>query len=678
MAIGDVINPKRARLQANERLDTVDIADVVSDSARDHLDAYSRAVEAAPHNVGSSTPTGLIFQGFGLTLNPTASNDSKVRVQSPTGVAFDSNGRMLIKESGVTVDLTLPAGNSQIYAYFVENSTDVSTRRFISVASPFAESGRSIATKLKSDVGFFTRTGDQTAIVASDVVNGRTTALCFLGVTNNAAGVVTMTGYDAVTAPNGAFAVNRSTSVLAPTTLPPANTAGGSVITMHGLVEAALFMIGQAFWKGSTSFVPSAANNFGAFTSTPAGIAGLFNSLGESVVTPITTWQSWNQKRRSLVDHNGYRMGQVSELDENWCRGGSQSLIVSTASFGTNNSANPANATVNNGVFNFSGPNSAGTWSVPQVTPGMTILSVVANRVLTAPDVMSFEAFDTAPTAGPAAGTRIAVVTGVTTTGAINVPADTARLPWTVPPGHSISTVVGIGATTGNSYIPNWVFTCVVDPDGWAFAPSNNGAGSCQRSYVDPTVNINHRGVRMTGQGTVAAVGVLATEGFETFIGPDTAFVMEWMLRSGTISDGTNKRKFGVGVLNNINDKILAIYNENTTTNWQLEEASINTTTYAIVSGVATDTGVAVVANTTYRMRIEIFGSNVSSVASGSHRVRAFINGALVADITTSTFAEDMIKPVIFSGVTASGGPYDFTVGRLRRVWNHLLNGDNV
>jgi len=89
MSTGDVLNPKRVRLQANERLDTVD-TDPLSAAAREHLDAYARAVEAQPRNVGSSTPTGLIIQGFGLTLNPTNPTDAKVRVQSALGVAFDA------------------------------------------------------------------------------------------------------------------------------------------------------------------------------------------------------------------------------------------------------------------------------------------------------------------------------------------------------------------------------------------------------------------------------------------------------------------------------------------------------------------------------------------------------------------------------------------------------------
>ncbi len=291
MAIGDILNPKRVRTQANERLDVAD-ADAVSFVAREFLDAHSRAIEAAPRNVGSSTPTGLIVQGFGLTLNPTGPTDAKIRVQSAVGVAFDANGRLLIKEAGVQVDLILSTGNSQIYAYYVETASDSTVRRVISVSSPFAEGSASISTKLKGDVAFFVRTGDQTSIVASDVVNGATTALCFLGVANNSGGAVTMTGYNGTTAPNGAFATNRITTVTTPATLPQANTAGGSITAMHGLVTAALYMIGQALWKGSVVSPPTTANNFQAWTPHTMSVATLSEYLVAGNFVGASTFDS--------------------------------------------------------------------------------------------------------------------------------------------------------------------------------------------------------------------------------------------------------------------------------------------------------------------------------------------------------------------------------------------------
>jgi hypothetical protein len=289
MSAGDILNPKRARTQANERLDTVD-TEALSSATRSFLDAYSRAVEAIPRNVGSSTPVGLIFQGFGLTLNPTSPSDAKIRVQSPVGVAFDSDGRMLIKEAGVTTDLTLSAGNSQVYAFFIETAGDTTVRREITVSSPYVEGGNAIPTSLKGDVAYWVRTGDQTSIVSTDVVNGKTTALCFLGIVNNTGGAITMTGYDAVNAPNGAYAVNRLSSILAPGTAPPANTATGTVTAVADMIKAIGFYLGKAVWAGSAALTPSAANNFGAYQSPPSwSLQRLAEAVAANVATFTTT-----------------------------------------------------------------------------------------------------------------------------------------------------------------------------------------------------------------------------------------------------------------------------------------------------------------------------------------------------------------------------------------------------
>lgn len=289
MSVGDILNPKRVRTQANERLDTVD-ADALSQAPRAFLDAWSRAIEATPRNAGGSTPVGLILQGFGLTLNPSGPSDGKVRVQSPPGVAFDSDGRMLIKENGVTVDLTLPTGSSQIYAFFIDDNNSTAVRRFISVTSPYVESGSAIATALKGDVAYWVRAGNQTSIVSNDVVNGKTTALCFLGVAVNTAGAVTMAGYDIVSAPNGQYAVNRLSSVTTPTTPPPANTAGGSLATMLDVVTAALYSLGQAMWKGSDHLTPALANNFGAYNIPAGGVDKAFRqALGYATIGNGTT-----------------------------------------------------------------------------------------------------------------------------------------------------------------------------------------------------------------------------------------------------------------------------------------------------------------------------------------------------------------------------------------------------
>jgi hypothetical protein len=689
MAIGDILNPKRVRTQANERLDTGD-ADALSSVAREHLDAYSRAVEAAPRAVGSSTPTGLILQGFGLTLNPTGPTDAKVRVQSALGVAFDANGRMLIKESGVQVDLTLPSGNSQVYVYYVESSSDSTVRRVISVSSPFTESGASIPTKFKSDVAFFTRAGDQTSIVASDVVNGATTALCFLGVANNSGGTITMTGYNASTAPNGAFATNRVTSVATPATLPTTNTMNGSVATMQDLTVAALYMIGQALWKGSRNFTPAAGNNFGAFAVPTAGLDGLFNALAEATVTPITRWRDWNGNNRALTDHNGYRMGQVTEYDQNWASGGTKIFSCSPMSASTAMTTTGTNGpSVGVGGVTYNGTGVV-AWAIAlyPLLPGMTITQLQVAYISTVTTWLAQVWSEDAASGGSSAGLKIAEILtpvssgGVKTFTTITPVTGTSGtdIPWTIPSQGALS--ANVNSTAGSISLQwcNIIATAIVDPEGWSWTTinANTTAGFGRRTYSNPNALINQRSVTLAGKGGTVSAGTatLTTEAFECFISADVAYVQEWILATGTISDASNVRLFAIGI-ENINDgfnsRFVYFYNQNTTTNWQLRVVGASTTD--------TDTGVAIAANTAYRMRLEILGANVSTAGVGNFRIRAFINGNKVVDIITPVTAIPVaaIRPYMQVGTTgATGGPYNYSVGRLRRAWNHLLNGDNL
>lgn len=677
MAVGDVTNPKRVRMQANERVDTVD-ADAYSIAAREHLDAYSKAVEAAPRNVGASAPTGLIIQGFGLTLNPTGASDNKVRVQPALGVAFDADGRMLVKEAGIQVDLTLPAGNSQIYAYYVETDSDTAVRRRISVSSPYVESGAAIPTKLTGGVGFVTRAGDQTSIVASDVISGATTPLCFLGVAANTAGVITMTGYNATTTPNGAFATNRITSVVTPAALPAGSAGNGSVGSMHDLVTAALFMIGQLGWKGSRNVAPAASNNFQAWAPpTTRGLDALFDAIDEATVTPTTVWRDWNLNRRALVDHNGYRMGQVSELAENWnvLNGtvlrtwaftplAAQRVSGSGGGFGV--APDPQMLAINAVAqwVTFLAPPASGMYTVLSgaVTMSRTVGTDVVAFSLSSVRSLSDAVF---ATGSSTSGTGTAV-TSLTVGG---------NGFFHVLPSGTIKFSANGTTVTGTNHISVIAVTVVVDPPGWEFVPT--GLNQTTRTYEGPTAEINQACVHLFSFGNLvgADVGALVTLSNECFLDANVCYVQEWIMRTGTITHAGNNRTLALGIQNNNGgggNRFVYFYNQNTQTNWQIRVVGSSTTD--------TDTGVAIAANTNYRMRLEILGANVSSAGAGAFRIRGYINGTKVVDVVNSTLpTADMIRPYFHIGTTSNAlGVYDYKLGAVRRAWNHLLNGDNL
>lgn len=699
MSTGDVINPKRVRFQANERLDQID-ADALSFAARDHIDAYSRAVEAVPRNVGATTPTGFVFQGFGLTLNPTAPTDGKVRVQSALGVALDANGRLLIKETGTQVDLTLPSGNSQIYAYYIEGTSDTTVRRAITVSSPFGEGASSIPTKLQGGVAFFVRVGDQTSIVASDVVNGATTALCFIGVANNSSGTVTMTGYNGTTAPNGAFATNRLAAVSVPTALPTTNTMSGSITTMQGLVNAALWMVGQAIWKGSRNITPSASNNFGAYSPPTVGIDALFDSVDETTVTPITNWRDWNLKRRSTIDHSGYRMGQVTEVDECWNVPTTRTWCypVTTAQRGSGSGGGWGYSSFVGFVVINAVSQLFQVLLVPQTNNNFSIVSATANINRTngtdQPTVALIAASSVASTAIPTSIHGLTFAQATSTSGTGDVVLDLAVtggliggvVDYFVSNNTALMANISVtGTPTGTNSIYLISLVVVVDPKGWTFLPdfvtlpSGIPAPIVKRAYSGPSVNINQASFSLTTAAMTApaaAVGRMVTMQYECFLNADVAYVQEWMMRTGTISGGANIRTFALGIQNNnggAEDRFVYFYNQNTITNWQIRVVGS--------SAVDTDTGVAIAANTTYRMRLEIAGANVSTAGGTSFRIRGYINGVKVVDIVSSALpVADMIRPYFHAGCTAASttAAYGFNVGRVRRAWNHVLNGDNL
>lgn len=685
MSIGDVTNPKRVRTQSNERLDTVD-SDALSLVPRDHLDAYSRAVEATPRNAGSSTPTGLIFQGFGLSLNPTAPNDAKVRVGSPLGVAFDSNGRLLIKELGVQVDLTLPSGNSQVYVYYSEVTSDVAVRRAISVGSPFVESPLSLPTKFKGSVAFFTRAGDQTSIVASDIVNGATTALCFLGVASNSAGTITMTGYDVVSAPNGAFVTNRITSVAAPATLPPASTANGSVATMHGLANAALYMVGQAVWKGSKNFTPSAANNFGAFTAPAVGVDGLFDSQGELAFAPTTKWRDWQQNTRFLVDHQGLPGGQISVKDEHWFTPNNPSVAltmgtdVQTVSIDPSSGFKVAGSAAANtsAPFGVSLTTSGDQWLVPisGIPVGAVILRMLVWNISgSASNTLTMTLSATTLLTGASVNSEVRTLTTLLSSHAgtdvmsgtgsgAKVVRDTEKL--------HLSLTCTIAAASVNAYSIQVFY--VLPPDGWSSVLATTDlvvAGDAAR-FGAPFSGLNQRGVNLLSTATGSVAGKTDLVGApEVWVDSDLEHSTEFMIKTGTVVDGTNAAVVTVLVQTQAG-KGWGLHRPAGSANWKLRLIDDS-------NDQLSDTGVAFANDTLYRVKIEYQGANRRS--SGPAAARLWINGTNVANLAAlaalTPSAAGMLLRCSASSVSATT-PYDITVGRLHRAWNHLAAGDNV
>lgn len=412
-------------------------------------------------------------------------------------------------------------------------------------------------------------------------------------------------------------------------------------------------------------------------------------TTAEANLAPLATYRDYLQKTRANVDHNGYRMGQVSELDEDWRAEPVKISVPLAAGIVTQGAP-----TINNGSWRYTAASQTFRTEV-QVPQGAIITNVIVywNQQNAANSASATLEYDGSRLSASVPGQRTRTLAGG---GIGNFSVDVMNPSGSAPTylltkraAATISSWLQIwiqtSAVTTSTDILDIEVTYILPPDGWDYtgvstdqaSGAGTGTNNDRFQYVDPQANLNQRGLQLLG-GVVssgsAGQSVLAGK-WETFHDTNVAYAMEFMVRTGTISDATNRRQFALGIQNNNAgglNRFVYFFNQDTTTNWQLRVVGSAT--------ADTDTGVAIAANTTYRMRLEIYGASLNS--SGNVKIRAYINGTLVAETNSSTLpAADKIRPYFKAGVSAGGttcGPYDFTLGRVRRVWNHLLTQDNL
>lgn len=266
MATGDSVNPKRARFQGNQRLDHVD-QEFLTKQSRTHLDALSRSALSTPL-ASSAAAVGLVLTGGSVTENPTSGTDGLLRVNSELFVALDADGRMLVKPAGTALTVSIPAGGSphQIYAYFYENPTEQAKRRAIPVTTPFTEYTITPYTRAEGSVNLYVRAGGVGSVVAADTVNGVQTALVFVGIATNAAGVVTF---------DDSAADNKLHTVKPQASRSSGSTANGSARTIHELLRAGLYELARTKYTDQGGLSGSAASTAAGANANDVRITGL-------------------------------------------------------------------------------------------------------------------------------------------------------------------------------------------------------------------------------------------------------------------------------------------------------------------------------------------------------------------------------------------------------------------
>lgn len=271
MPAGDKIVNTRVRGESNERLDLQDF-ERLSSTSQVAGEAMTRSLITSP-KATPGAPTGERWQGS-ITANPTGASDGLFRVDSPAFVGVDADGGLVLKAAGVTLSTSVPSGgsNQQIYLYMADAPEDMQVRRKLPATGPFIEFPQAMNVAWRKTANLYVRAGNAATVVAEDAVAGATRALLFLGVATNTGGVVTFTP-----------AANTLETVTPPTSVPTTDTgttAGkttttGSSSSLRDLINAALYVIGNAVWKGSDT-APTASNNYLAYKIPSGGVDKAF------------------------------------------------------------------------------------------------------------------------------------------------------------------------------------------------------------------------------------------------------------------------------------------------------------------------------------------------------------------------------------------------------------------
>lgn len=263
MATGDKVAATRPLGQSNMRLDLVDYA-AMALAAQYAVEAQIRALVTTP-KATAGVATGERWSGS-MTANPGSSTDGLFRLDSPVFIGVDANGGLVVKPNGTALSIAIPSGgtNQQVYAYVQDVSENTQVRRFLPATAPFNEFAQAINVALRQTVGLYVRAGSLGSVVPEDAVAGVTRPLLFLGIATNTGGVVTFTP-----------ATNTLETVRAPVSVPSTDsgtttvktTVTGSQSTVRELVNAALYAVGLAMFKGSDFVTPADGNNWGAYST---------------------------------------------------------------------------------------------------------------------------------------------------------------------------------------------------------------------------------------------------------------------------------------------------------------------------------------------------------------------------------------------------------------------------
>lgn len=474
-----------------------------------------------------------------------------------------------------------------------------------------------------------------------------------------------------------------------PTTVPLWDTSQSNLVVPSGGQISQGWVLAQVppsytfnyldYWNGQwDQFVDSLFSDGGNAAGMAVGNMDLSSPAATSQI-PIAKFRDYGNNIRALIDHNGYRMGQVTEKDEHWSD--TNTILAYPLTSAVPGSATAGGWGATSGVWSTAATTTSGLLllSLDGVVPaGAIITSIVFGFSRAASgDSLTFTYF-TNVTGGGNTTRASKTITGASGVGSyqttdLAVSPTSGSMPQQCGFGGGSSATESLlivnATTTGGASLYNVTITYYM-PTGWTMGLTTVGSSSSGDSIApaDPQSGLNHRGIRLFGSAIsgVAGAATLTTKAAETYADSNCAYAMEFYLKVGTFNDGSAHRLFRAGVTQATSGNFIGLYNDNTLTNWQLN-----------IAGTNFDSGIAINAFA-FLIRIEILGANVN-VGGASPLIRLYINGTKTNEVTAGSISADKISPS-FSAATngTTGGPYDITIGRLRRVWNHNLAGVNL
>lgn len=423
---------------------------------------------------------------------------------------------------------------------------------------------------------------------------------------------------------------------------------------------------------------------FVSFLFTDGGQAAGNMDLGataETNLVPLTKYRDFQQNTRASIDHNGYRMGQVSEMDETWM-GGSSSFQVSVSPLGVGSSTT-SKWDFTNGLMWLLNANDVLEIPLSQVPAGGLITSAVVYVRTTSGSAQSATlAVLRIPLSAPSnvqiVEKDVSVTNATVSTDIMASPTNGWGPVYVDPTQHMLFVFSAKAGNTATMGIVGATLTYTADPAGWTWTGvlANNGTGTAspdQRGYKDAQggqVWPGQRCLQLTsGANGGSDGGSTLVSAWETGWTTDTLVVMETAIAAtGFDTHSIADVGFELGTASNL----VTLRYDPAKANWQLW------TQWAFASTAEYDTGVAFANSTIFRVRLELYGAN--RTGSATTRAKLYINGSKVQDQTiASLVATDKLRTRLNVRTTgATGGPYNLYVGRLRRVFNHFASGDNL